>query len=256
MDSTAAAYLSQDQAFWTAERAAEKKSLQQLFEVGLELLAQLPEVAAPAAASGNNTAAKTAAKQAVAADVGKMMASLKHAPVPKAQADLAPMYAMLEALDEQAKDKITELNAHEEESKKRWGENEANYQKELEHIKAQKAAAKIGDDLIGNFTEDNERFHKYWKRVRDRQHSSFKAAVANQHAMRMKVKKMMGFYEKAMSGRDDPKMREEVERLAGPTLALMQDSRRAVKDLCEEVLLQIKSFSRVDAAESGRHGLA
>merc|ERR1719172_354562 len=89
------------------------------------------------------------------------------------------MLAMLKGMYDDQKHRITELNKHEEASKKRFAQHKAEYEARIAHIKNQTL---LSPGTAKNATEQATKFFKYWERARDRGHRQFHNALKITHS--------------------------------------------------------------------------
>lgn len=182
-------------------------------------------------------------------DVEQVLASVRGDPAP----ELAPMLAMLEALYDQTKERIAALNAHEEESKSFFAEKVAEHKARVEEIEAKFANGTISEEFKANATKNEARVFNYWKGVRDRQSHQYHNALRVQHGTMQRVKKMIDMYKEVIAGKADAEtMKEELKRLSPPTVVLLQDDRRSLRQFCEDSLRQLRSLRAGTAAAGER----
>jgi len=152
-------------------------------------------------------------------------------------AALAPMLAMLKGLYADSKDRIAQQNAREEKSKKWFAEKETEHNNKLENIEAKHKKHTLDDEFYTNETHDENRYFQYWAGCRKRQHRQFHTNLKIQHAMMMKVKTMIGMYEKTMDGTaDKEKMRRQLQVVSGgaPDVVLLE-----VQHFCHDALTEV-----------------
>jgi hypothetical protein len=158
------------------------------------------------------------------------------------KATLIPMLAMLKGMYEDQKHRIAELNKHEEESKKRFAKQKAEYEARIAHIKNQTL---LSPGTAKNATEQATKFFKYWERARDRGHRQFHNALKITHSSMQKEKQMIEAYEKAISGaaptaKDKSQMKALKQSLPeqAPEVVLAQQ-RKVVAAFCQDTLKEI-----------------
>jgi len=157
----------EDARFWTSEWAAIEDELLKLSSV----------------ASAQNTEAPTG---------NSTRALLKSINLnPKSVADLVPALAMLKGLYEDGKERITKLNAREQDSKEKFATKEKEHNSRLDRIESRFKNHTLSAEFRTNETRDEARLWKYWERVRERQHRQFHTSLKIQHATISKVKNMM-----------------------------------------------------------------
>lgn len=199
----------------------------------------------------NSTVAKPAASDAMdhasdafaAAATGLAgLPSMQDMKAVQGKATLIPMLAMLKGMYDDQKHRIAELNKHEEESKKRFAKQKAEYEARIAHIKNQTL---LSPETMKNATEQATKFFKYWERSRERGHRQFHNALKITHSSMQKEKEMIAAYEKAIAGdaptaKDQAKMKEIKNSLPeqAPEVVLAQQ-RKVVAAFCQETLKEI-----------------
>jgi len=161
----------------------------------------------------------------------------------KGKAALAPMLAMLKGLYQDTKERITEQNTREEKSKKWFAEKEAAHKAKLDSIEGKFKNHTLSEEFRTNETRDENRYFTYWSRCRERQHRQFHTNLKIQHAMMMKVKKMVDTYEKALSSKDsDQKQaKKQIAQMTGmPEIVFLQDAQRTVAKFCQESIAEVR----------------
>jgi hypothetical protein len=159
------------------------------------------------------------------------------------QAALAPMLAMLKGLYQESKERITEQNTREEKSKKWFAEKETAHKAKLDSIEGKFKNHTLSEEFRTNETRDENRYFTYWSRCRERQHRQFHTNLKIQHAMMMKVKKMVDVYEKALSSKDsDQKQaKKQIAQMTGmPEIVFLQDAQRTVAKFCQESIAEVR----------------
>merc|ERR1719162_1427912 len=220
----------QDRVFWEGVWAAEVKELGSLLQ-----LATAPASAATLAPPpGQHNATETQG----------VLSSKEGTVDARAASQLTMALAMLEGLVQQAKERIGELNTRENVSKVWFTGKEAEYKARMAEFENQTHAGVIAKEVISNSTASVDRFFKYWKRVRERQHHQFYNALNIQHGLIQKGKSMIKLYQEVIAGKVDPKaLQEKIKRLTGSNpIGLLQDARLSLKSFCEGALRQIGSF--------------
>merc|ERR1719387_1524094 len=108
---------------------------------------------------------------------------------------------MLKGLYEDQKSRIGQLNKREEESKKRFAKQKAEYETRLAHIEDEHNNHGMSDEAYKNATAQATRFFKYWERSRERSHRQFHNALKLTHGSMQREKDMIGAYETAIAGK-------------------------------------------------------
>merc|ERR1719316_1041691 len=158
------------------------------------------------------------------------------------KAMLAPMLEMLKGMYADQKIRIGELNKHEEEAKKRFEKQKAEYEARIAKIKNNTL---LSAGTAKNATEQATKFFKYWERSRERGHRQFHNALKITHSSMQKEKEMIAAYEKAIAGdaptaKDQAKMKEIKNSLPeqAPEVVLAQQ-RKVVAAFCQDTLKEI-----------------
>jgi hypothetical protein len=112
---------------------------------------------------------------------------------------LKPMLAMLKGLYEDQKKRIGDLNKKEEQSKKRYAEQKAAFDKRVGKINDSVKQHKFSAEFGANQTRDYTQQFKYWEGVRDRDHRQFHNALKITHGLMSKEKDTIKQYEKAIA---------------------------------------------------------
>lgn len=206
----------EDARFWTSEWAAIEDELLKLSSV-----ASAQNMEAP---TGNST-----------------RALLKSVNLnPKSVADLVPALAMLRGLYEDGKERITKLNAREQDSKEKFATKEKEHNSRLDRIEARFKNHTLSAEFRANETRDETRLWKYWERVRERQHKQYRTGLKIQHATMEKVKKMIDMYEKTMSGKGDAAdVQKQLKKIAPPEIVFLQETQRSVARFCQAALVEL-----------------
>jgi len=161
---------------------------------------------------------------------------------PKSKADLVPALAMLKSLYEDGKQRISQLNAREQEYKQRYAAKESEHKAKVAHIAAQNGT--VSDEFRANETRDEDRLWSYWQRVRERQHHQFHTSLKIQHGTLDKIKKMMDMYEKTIAGKEDAaQAQKDLARVTGgalPEVVLLQGAWRDTVAYCAEALKELQ----------------
>lgn len=116
---------------------------------------------------------------------------------------LKPMLAMLKGLYEDQKKRIGDLNKKEEQSKKRYADQKAAFDKRIQHIKDDVTQHKFSSEFGANQTRDYTQQFKYWEGVRARDHKQFHNALKITHGLMAKEKDTIKQYEKAIASHKD-----------------------------------------------------
>jgi hypothetical protein len=192
--------------------------------------------------------AKTAAT--VAVDPAKLLASLGASKKLQGTAMLAPMLAMLKGMYEDSKNRISQVNAREDKSKKWFADKEAEHAKKVADIEEHFKNHKLSEELHTNETRDETRYFKYWSNVRERQHRQFHTNLKIQHAMMAKAKKMVEMYENTLSGKasDQAKVKKELGQAGEPEIVFLQEAQRAVVQFCKESFADLRN-ARAEMSE-------
>jgi len=112
---------------------------------------------------------------------------------------LKPMLAMLKGLYQDQKERIGDLNKKEEESKKRYANQKAAFEKRVQKIKDEVAQHKFSSEFGANQTRDYTQQFKYWEGVRSRDHKQFHNALKITHGLMAKEKDTIKQYEAALA---------------------------------------------------------
>jgi len=254
-----------DRSFWSEQWRAMGASLQQLLELSGAHDAQRGELSLVQATNGTGDKGRPADAKTVAGHgaAGSAAGSAAHKQAhvlpklnlnPKSPADLAPELAMLKGLYESGKERITELNAREKKSKKQFEERQADHDAKIAQIAGRFKNRTLSEEFYKNETRDENRFFKYWQRVRARQHSLFHTSLKIQHATLAKVKTMIGVYEKAIAGKPaDPEMKKDLAKVGiVPEVVLLQEAWHSAAPFFGGALAEV----RAAANELGSTGLA
>jgi len=207
--------------------------------------------AAKAAPVAKKESVKAVAKpDAAEEDPAKIVAALgipglKSNPKLQGAMALAPMLAMLKGLYQDSKDRISQQNTREEKSKKWFADKEAEHKAKLAKIEGRFKNGTLSEEFRTNETRDETRYFGYWSRCRERQHRQFHTNLKIQHAMMMKVKKMIDIYEKTLSGKasDHKEAAKKLSQMTGggmPEIVLLQEMQRAVGTFCRESLAEVR----------------
>jgi hypothetical protein len=153
----------------------------------------------------------------------------------KAKSDLLPALAMLKGLYEDGKDRIGHLNSREEESKKRFADQQKHHEEKLATIETKFKSKHLSKEFYDDELKSENRFFSYWTRVRTRQHRQFLSAVKIQHGTMKRTSTMIDLYEKAIAGKaPDAEIQQKLSQVSaglpggsvagsGRHLVLMQD---------------------------------
>lgn len=159
-------------------------------------------------------------------------------PVDKGQ--LRMMLAMLEGLYDSQKDRIVEINKHEEKSKKRYDEQLKAYNSKCAALDLERKRGKWDDGFYKNMTRDNAHQFDYVKRCRERDHKQFHNSLKLTHATMSKEKTMVKAYTEALAGptpkntKDASKQLAKVEKDSGmPEIVFVQQA-QAIVHFCQE----------------------
>ncbi|CAE7544557.1 unnamed protein product [Symbiodinium microadriaticum] len=152
-------------------------------------------------------------------------------------AQLLPALEMLRGLYQDGKERISELNAKEEDSKKAFTEKEAAHEKKLASMKEKLETKKISNEFYESEVKDENRIWTYWSKVRERQHRQYLSALRLQHATMKKVHNMIELYEKALSSKGSTSdLKEDLQKVmatmhggAPGHLVLMQDELKGIQ---------------------------
>jgi len=112
---------------------------------------------------------------------------------------LKPMLAMLKGLYQDQKERIGDLNKKEEESKKRYANQKAAFDKRIQKINDEVKNHKFSAEFGANQTRDYTQQFKYWEGVRSRDHKQFHNALKITHGLMSKEKDTIKQYEKALA---------------------------------------------------------
>jgi hypothetical protein len=173
--------------------------------------------------------------------------SMPDAKAMQGKAMLAPMLAMLKGMYDDQKQRIGKLNKHEEEAKKRFAKQKAEYEARIFKIKNNTL---LSPGTAKNATEQATKFFKYWERSRERSHRQFHNALKITHSSMQKEKEMIAAYEKAISGKapsqkDKTELKDIKQSLPeqAPEVVLAQQ-RKVVAAFCQETLKEIDGMLR------------
>lgn len=160
----------------------------------------------------------------------------------KGAAALAPMLAMLKGMYDDSKNRISQVNAREEKSKKWFADKEAEHAKRMADIDSHFKSHKLSEELHTNETRDETRYFNYWSRVRERQHRQFHTNLKIQHAMMAKAKKMVEMYENTLSGKasDQEKVKKQLGQSGMPEIVFLQDAQHTIVQFCKETLAELR----------------
>jgi len=186
-------------------------------------------------------------------DPAKILASLGGAGMKlQGSAALAPMLAMLKGMYEDSKNRISQVNAREEKSKKWFADKEAEHAKRMTDIDNHFKNHKLSEELHTNETRDETRYFNYWSRVRERQHRQFHTNLKIQHAMMAKSKKMVEMYENTLSGKaaDQEKVKKQLGQAGMPEIVFLQNAEHVVTQFCRESLSELHA-ARAEMSEEG-----
>merc|ERR1719359_2814909 len=155
---------------------------------------------------------------------------------------LVPMLEMLKGMYNDQKHRIAELNKHEEQAKKRFEKQKADYEARIAKIKNNTL---LSPETAKNATEQATKFFKYWERARERGHRQFHNALKITHSSMEKEKQMIAAYEKAIAGvapstKDKAQMKQLKQSLPeqAPEVVLTQQ-RKVVAAFCQETLKEL-----------------
>lgn len=115
------------------------------------------------------------------------------------KAMLKPMLAMLKGLYQDQKQRIGDLNKKEEESKKRFAAQKAQFDKRIQKIQDEVKQHKFSAEFGANQTRDYTHQFKYWEGVRQRDHKQFHNALKITHGLMSKEKDTIHQYEVALA---------------------------------------------------------
>merc|ERR1719160_1919489 len=110
---------------------------------------------------------------------------------------------MLKGLYEDQKKRNGDLNKKEEQSKKRYADQKAAFDKRIQSIKDNVAHHKFSAEFGANQTRDYTQQFKYWEGVRERDHKQFHNALKITHGLMAKEKDTIKQYEKAIASTKD-----------------------------------------------------
>lgn len=170
------------------------------------------------------------------------MPSMADAKAAQGKVMLVPMLEMLKGMYADQKHRIAELNKHEEEAKKRFEKQKAEYEARIAKIKNNTL---LSAGTAKNATEQATKFFKYWERSRERGHRQFHNALKITHSSMQKEKEMIAAYEKAIGGavpsqKDQAQLKELKQSLPeqAPEVVLAQQ-RKIVAAFCQETLKEL-----------------
>lgn len=173
--------------------AAEEGEARFLEDSWQQLASELREVQAVASPdlllqlSGKKPAAVAEVEQQYA----KMMADSQAA---EGKAMLDPAVEMLKGLYDQQKQRIGELNRHEQESKERYTEHEHDHSARLASLDATMKNSHLSQAVYQREVDEETGFSKYWERTRNRNKKGFHNQLNIIHNLMSKERAMMGDY--------------------------------------------------------------
>jgi len=235
----------EDNRFWAAEWSDLETELLQLVQVG-----NVSNASHQAKLSEPHTAG---AKPHVKAAAGKAAATRRKSPLsgvkvnlnPKSVADLVPALAMLKGLYEDGKERISQLNTREKQSKARFEAKKADHDARISTIEARFKNHTLSLEFRTNETRDENRMFNYWSRVRERQHRQFHTSLKIQHATMEKEKMMIDAYEKTIAGTaTKAQVTKEIAKVSGgvvPEVVLVQVAWRSAAPFFREALAEVRA---------------
>uniref|UniRef100_A0A7S2N7A9 Uncharacterized protein n=1 Tax=Alexandrium andersonii TaxID=327968 RepID=A0A7S2N7A9_9DINO len=242
-----------DRRFWGEQWSAMEAALLELQDVaggvGAKGVALLQAEAGNATSAPSGTAHAgnaSAIDHAEPKEEVSPLAGLKLNLNPKTTAELAPALAMLKALYEDGKERITQLNAREKQSKQRYEDMKKQHDTRLATIEARFKNGTLSAEFHKNETRDEMRIWNYWERVRERQHRQFHTSLKIQHGTMSKVKTMIDMYEKTMSGKaSEAEVQKDLAKVTGamPEVVLLQQAWRAQAPYFHEALTEVRTAS-------------
>jgi len=236
-----------DRQFWASEWGSLETTLLQLEASADEQMEPTNKTAKPL---GTDKAAKITAV-APKATASKKKDAKRSSPLtgkkinlnPKKVADLLPALAMLKGLYEEGKERITQLNAKEKQSKQRFEAQQKEHLARLATIEARSKNHTLSAEYRTNFTRDENRMFNYWAKVRERQHRQFHTSLKIQHGTMEKEKMMIDAYEKTIAGTaNKAQVQKEIAKVSGePEVVFVQVAWRSAAKYFSDALSEVRA---------------
>lgn len=158
------------------------------------------------------------------------------------KAALAPMLDMLEGLYDDQKKRIGDLNKQEEQSKKRFLEQQTKFNQRIKECKDKHDRHMLSDEFFKNETRDYTKQFKYWQGVRERNHRQFHNALKITHGMMQREKDMIAKYKAAIALKVPAEGKSaapaKAEKVETPEVVFTQ-LRVGLAKFCKEALMEI-----------------
>jgi hypothetical protein len=199
---------------------------------GTDKAAKMKSVASPATASNKKEAKRSSPL------TGKKI-NLN----PKKVSDLLPALAMLKGLYEEGKERISQLNAKEKQSKQRFEVQQKDHLARLATIEGRFKNHTLSEEFRTNETRDENRMFNYWEKVRERQHRQFHTSLKIQHGTMEKEKMMIDAYEKTIAGTaNKAQVQKEIGIVSGvPEVVFLQFAWRSAAKYFSDALSEVRA---------------
>jgi len=202
---------STDRQFWASEWAGLEATLLQLEAHADEQVAPTDETV-KTSAPGKSKKELAVAASKEEAKRSSLLTGKKINLNPKKVADLLPTLAMLKGLYAEGKERITQLNAKEKESKQQFEDHQKQHLAQLATIEARFRKT----DFHTNKTRDENRIFNHWRKVREHQHRQFHTSLKIQHGTMEKEKMMIDAYEQTITGTaNKAQVQKEIAKVSG-----------------------------------------
>lgn len=157
----------------------------------------------------------------------------------KKVADLLPELAMLKGLYAEGKERISQLNAKETQSKQRFEAQQRQHSARLATIEARFKKT----DFHTNETKDENRNFTYWEKVRAHQHRQFYTSLKIQRGTMEKEKIMIDAYEQTIAGTDDrAQIQKEIANVSGEQdVVFVQVALRSAAKYFSDALFEVRA---------------
>jgi len=235
-----------DRQFWASEWGGLEATLVQLEASADEYEAANRAAKPPGASEATKTAAVAPRPITTKREEAKRSSPLTGKKInlnPKKVADLLPALAMLKGLYESGKERITQLNAKEKQSKQRFEVQQKEHLARLATIEARFKNHTLSEEFRTNETRDENRIFNYWAKVRERQHRQFHTSLKIQHGTMQKEKMMIDAYEKTIAGTaNKAEVRKEIAKVSGvPEVVFLQVAWRSAAKYFSDALSQVRA---------------
>jgi len=152
---------------------------------------------------------------------------------------LAPMLGLVSGMYDAWKDKISDANKHEQDSKKEFNA-------EIKELEAKKA--KFKGDANGTKTYDN--IEKYWQRQRSISHRQYHTALKLMHGGMEKFKTVMGAMKDAAAGKKPSNAEMSAMQQLAPEVVFLQEKVTELRVWSSEAASELRAARLHSKSES------